>query len=376
MAYELYSLLGVDQNASADEIKKAYRKKAMELHPDRHKGDKTKEAEFKKINEAYSVLSDPQKKAGYDRFGTTDGPGGGGFWWFQWGFGQEFDVGDIFSSFFWGGFDGGFWGGGRRKKEVGGDIEIRVDISFKESYLGVKKEVSFIKKILCSDCHGTGAAHWKDGLSTCPDCSGSGKVKRRMQTMFGVVEQVAACERCNGTGQVIKEVCSTCKGKKTVQKQHSRTIDIPAGIDNEMSIKLRDEGHEWKDGSGDLYVQFQVPESSENFIREESDLIYVLDLDPVECVLGTKKQLVLDFLPSREVDIKPGTESGTELVFRWEGFPSISQRWTPKGDFIVRFHLVIPKKLTKKERELYEALANEKKLDTYNSKGFFEKLFD
>ena len=127
--------------------------------------------------------------------------------------------------------------------------------------------------------------------------------------MFGVVEQVAACERCSGTGHIIKEVCPTCKGKKTVQKQHSRTIDIPAGIDNEMSIKLRDEGHEGKDGSGDLYVQFHVPDASENFVREDNNLVYILELDPVECVLGTKKQLALDFIPSREVDIKPGTES-------------------------------------------------------------------
>jgi molecular chaperone DnaJ len=375
MANDFYSTLGVARDASAEDIKKAYRKKAMELHPDRNAGDKTKEAEFKRVNEAYAVLSDATKKSRYDQYGSAEGPQGfGGFGWGTQGFGAEFNVGDIFESFFGGGFQ---WGGsgGSRRREVGGDLEVRLALSFAEAYAGVKKEISFERQTICGDCKGSGARTASD-ISSCPDCNGSGRVRRRVQTLFGVVEQTTECERCDGTGKIIKQACSTCRGHKFVRSTKTRTIDVPAGIADDMQIKLRDEGHEGRDGAGDLYVQFKVPESDGLLSREEHDLVYSAMLDPVEFILGTKKSLNIPLIGTRELDIKPGTDPGSEFVFAGEWFPDISTRAARRGRLVIRLGLEIPKKLTKKEREYYEAIAQEKKLDTYDSKGFFEKFFD
>lgn len=373
MAHEFYDILGVDRSASADEIKKAYRKKAMEHHPDRHQGDKTKEAQFKKINEAYATLSDEAKKAHYDRFGTSEGMGQGGFGGA--GFGAEFNMGDIFETFFNGG--GGFSGGqsSGRRREVGEDLELQLDLTFEEAYLGVKKEIAFTKRTICSDCQGSGAKS-KDSVATCPDCGGSGRVRRRVQTLFGVMEQATSCDRCDGTGKIIKESCTTCKGKKYVNQTRTRTIEVPAGIDDEMTIKLRDEGHEGIDGSGDLFVHFRVPSTFENLTRDEHHLICTVKFDPVEFILGTKREIVIPILGKREIDVKPGTDPNSQLVFKHEGFPNLTSKSGTRGNLIVQLELAMPKKLGKKERELYEAIAKEKKLDTYDSKGFFEKLFD
>jgi len=275
-------------------------------------------------------------------------------------------MGDIFETFFNGGNGFGGQSAGRRR-DVGDDIEIQIDISFEEAYLGVKKEVAFSKKTICSDCHGTGAKS-KDAIASCSDCGGQGKVRRRVQTLFGVMEQAMSCDRCEGTGKVIKEACTTCKGKKYVTQKRTRTIDIPAGIDDEMTIKLRDEGNEGVDGSGDLFVHFRVPSSFSNLEREENDLLCTIKFDPVEFILGTKREIVIPILGKREIDIKPGTDPNSQLIFRNEGFPNIATKAAARGNLIVQMEIEMPKKLSKKERELYEAIAHEKKLDTYNSK--------
>ncbi len=377
MAYEFYTTLGVDRSASPEDIKKAYRKKAMELHPDRHQWDKSKEAEFKKVNEAYSILSDPDKKSGYDRFGTADaGAGFGGSGGFNGGgFGAEFNMGDIFETFFGGsaGFGGGASGGGRRR-EVGSDLEVTVSLTFEEAYAGIQKEISFTKQVICSDCKGTGAKTPHD-MANCPDCNGVGRVRRRVQTLFGVAEQTVTCDRCDGTGKVIKTPCPSCKWNRYVEQKRKRTIDIPAGIDDEMTIKLRDEGHEGRDGSGDLYVHFRVPSSFQGLTRDGNTLFFRAEFDPVEFVLGTRKSIGLPILGDREIDLKPGTDSGSELIFKHEWFADVSKKSAQRGNLVIQLILTMPKKLTKKERELYEAIAREKKLDTYDSKGFFEKLF-
>lgn len=210
----------------------------MENHPDRHGGDKAKEAKFKEINEAYSTLSDPQKKAHYDRFGTAD-MGGGGFG--AGGFTGDVDLGDIFSQFFGGGFQ---QGGTRRQSGLGGeDIELRVSIDFGEALSGVKKTVSFSKRVTCGECSGSGA---KKGTTPreCPTCRGSGQVRHRTQTIFGVIEQAGVCESCQGKGKVISEKCGTCHGECRTVEKITKEVDVPAGIDDGMTIKLRGEGHE------------------------------------------------------------------------------------------------------------------------------------
>ena len=235
MAYEYYELLGVSQDASPEELKKAYRKKAMEHHPDRHNGDKSKEAEFKKINEAYAVLSDAQKRSAYDNAGGrsdfASGFGGGS------PFGEGFDFSDIFESFFSGGFQ---QGGGRQRKEVGEDIETEISATFEEIVLGGKRTITYDRMETCVDCGGTGAAS-KDDITTCPDCAGHGRVRQRTQTIFGTMEQTIACPKCQGTGKIVKNPCKSCDGKRYKRARVEKEVDIPAGIEDGMTIKIRGE---------------------------------------------------------------------------------------------------------------------------------------
>ena len=236
MAYEYYELLGVGKEASAEELKKAYRKKAMEHHPDRHGGDKDKEAEFKKINEAYAILSDPQKRAAYDQSGgRTDfasGFSGGGFGDFS----QGFDINDIFDM-----FSGGFSGGsGRSRREIGEDIELEISATFEETILGGKRKIAYDRSEICSDCGGSGGASKEDVIS-CPDCGGNGKVRQRTQTIFGTMEQIVSCPRCHGSGKTVKNPCKSCGGKRYKKTRREKEIEIPAGIEEGMTIKIRGE---------------------------------------------------------------------------------------------------------------------------------------
>lgn len=190
---------------------------------------------------------------------------------------------------------------------MGEDIEVKLDVTFGEAILGTKKELKFRRQSVCQDCHGTGAKAGS-AMETCPDCHGNGRVRQRSQTVFGVMEQIVACPRCGGNGKIIKEACSTCHGKKFVTETVNKEIDVPAGIDDGMTIKIRGEGHSARDGAGDLYVHFRVPESEGNLTRDDAHLIYTLHLDPVEFVLGTKKEIEIPILGTRPVEIKPGTE--------------------------------------------------------------------
>ncbi len=369
MAYEYYATLGVQKTASADEIKRAYRKKAMELHPDRTKGDKTKEAEFKKVNEAYAVLSDPQKKAAYDRTGTT-GPAGfegfpGG------GFSADFDFSEIFEQFFGGGFPGGGRGGARRR-EVGADIEIRIRIPFEKSIRGGTEEISFERRTVCPDCGGSGAEKGHDP-KTCPDCGGSGRVRQRMQTVFGTMEQTASCPRCHGTGKFVNHPCRHCRGERYVVFKTKKTVDVPAGIEDGMTVKLRGEGHEGKDGNGDLYLHFSVPEEDRGLRREGADLHYALDLDPAEMVLGCKKKISIPVVGEREIEVKAGSQHGRAVRFKGEGAHRLPNGG--KGDLVVTLRVRIPESPSAKERDLYTEIAKEKGLGDDHSKGIFGGLF-
>jgi molecular chaperone DnaJ len=346
MSKEYYQILGVDENASADEIKKSYRKKAMEVHPDRHGGDKAKEAEFKKLNEAYSVLSDETKKANYDRFGSAEGMGGGGgFGGFQWGF--DVDLGDIFSSFFGGGMG---WGGRGRRSEVGADIEIKLQISLEDAIRGSNRQVSYKKKIHCHTCNSTG---WK--TEKCATCNGNGQVRARVQTMFGVIEQAQTCGSCSGRGERVIEKCSACHGDRHIIQSVDKTIDIPAGIEDGMSIKLRDEGHEGKDGNGDLYITFLVPEKEGGLERDGTDLHYTVGISPAAGAIGQASMIDIPIIGKKPLDIKAGTQGGTTIRFREEWLPRLDRKWQ-KGDLIIHIEIEIPTKLSSDQKALYEAL--------------------
>jgi molecular chaperone DnaJ len=348
MQYEYYSILAIHQTASDDEIKKAYRKKAMEVHPDRHGGDKWKEAEFKKLNEAYSVLSDPQKKAHYDRHGTMDNHGTWGFWGgFQWGF-DAGDLGDIFSSFFGGGMGGQR---GQRRADIGEDIEMRLKVSLEDAIRGTSRKVEFDRETQCHHCSGKGGK-----TETCTTCRGQGQVRERVQTIFGVMEQAQPCRTCQGTGQRIIEKCTHCHGKGKLKEKIEKTIEVPAGIENGMSIKIRDEGHRGGDGNGDLYITFEVPSREGGLTREGIHLRYTVAISPAEATLGVAKMIEIPILGKKPLDIEAGIQGGTEITFRDEGLPRLDGRGAHKGNLILTIEIEIPRKLTTDQKKLYEAI--------------------
>lgn len=349
MAKEFYDILGVAENASEAEIKKAYRKKAMEYHPDRNQGDKEAEAQFKKINEAYSTLSDPQKKANYDRFGSADGMGGfGGFGGgFQGGFAAD-DLGDIFSQFFGGGFGGG--GARRRRADMGEDIEIRMKISLEDAIKGVSRKVEYQKNTLCEKCHGK----WGE-RTTCEKCHGSGTIRERVQTVFGVMEQTRTCDACHGEGTTITEKCSACDGKGKKSEKISKTIEVPKGIEDGMSIKMREEWHAGKDGNGDLYITFSVPSEEGGLKRSGANLHYSIKISPAEATLGVKKIINIPILGKKELDIDAGTQHATEIIFKNEWLERLDHSGKT-GNLIVRIDIEIPKKVSSEQKKLYEEI--------------------
>ncbi len=348
MSKEYYNILWVSESASADEIKRAYKKRAMELHPDRHGGDKNKEAEFKKLNEAYSVLGDPAKKSNYDRFGSAEGMGGFGGGGFQWGF-DAWDLWDIFSQFFGGGFGGGR--GQRKRADIGEDIEMRLKISLEDAIRGTSRKVEFDRDTQCHHCSGK----WGK-TETCTTCRGSGQVRERVQTIFGVMEQAQPCSTCKGTWERIIEKCSHCHGKGKLRSKVEKTIEVPAGIEDGMSIKMRDEGHRGGDGNGDLYVTFEVPSREGGLTREGIHLHYSVKVSPAEAALGVAKMIEIPILGKKPLDIEAGIQHGTQITFRDEGLPRLDGRSTHKGNLILTIEIEIPKRLSGDQKKLYEAI--------------------
>lgn len=340
MKYEYYEILEIERNATDGEIKKAYRKKAMEFHPDRNPWNSEAEAKFKKINEAYSVLSDPQKKANYDQFGSAEGFGGG-----SGGFAADFDMGDIFSQF----FGGGFSGGRASRMDLGEDIEIRMSISLEDAIKGTNRKVEYKKRSTCTACSGDGGE-----TETCTACSGNGRVKKQIRTMLGIMEQVVACDACAGKWKLIKKACKMCDATGTTEESISKKIDIPKGIEDGMSIKFRDEGHSGKDGDGDLYITFSVPNKEGGLERKGSHLWYTLSISPAEATLGVEKEITIPILGKKKIKINHGSQQDTEIRFKWEGITPVDHRST--GDLIVKINITIPKKLSAEQKKLYEAI--------------------
>ena len=379
---DYYEVLGVNKNATDDELKKAYRKLAKKYHPDANPDNKKEaEAKFKEVNEAYETLSDPQKRRMYDQFGTAD-PSGAGFGGGPFGgngyyqytssdFGDFGDLGDIFSSFFGGGF-GGQRASSRRNNgpRKGEDLNLNIDISFEESFLGVEKEITITRQETCGICHGTGA---KAGTSPvkCPTCNGTGQVTTFQNTILGRVQTTRTCNECRGTGEIIKEPCENCHGKGTVRKTPKVKVKIPAGINNNQTVVLKGEGNPGIKGgpSGDLYITVRVRKSS-IYTREGNNVYCNIPITMTQAALGADLEIPMVDGTKEKYKIPEGTQTGTEFTIRGKGFSSINS--SSRGNFIFKIVVQTPKRLTKEQRDLLLALAktmNEQ--PPVKKKGFF-----
>ncbi|MBQ8303245.1 MAG: molecular chaperone DnaJ [Clostridia bacterium] len=352
---DYYEVLGVQKNASEDEIKKAYRGLAKKYHPDMNPGDKEAEVKFKEVNEAYAVLSDSEKRSKYDRFGHNafDPASGGGYGGFSGFSSADFDFGDIFSSFF-----GGSTGGGRSRANApveGDDIATRVSISFEEAAFGCKKEVNFARIENCPDCHGSGAEKESD-IEKCPECNGLGRVTVRQQTMLGYMQTQRSCQRCSGRGKIIKTPCKNCNGKGRIRINKKLEVNIPSGIDDRQNIILRGQGSAGINGgpNGDLIIEIRVKEDK-IFEREGNNVYCEVPISFAEATLGAEIDVPILGGGTEKFKIPEGTQSGTEFTIKNKGIPDINTK--RKGDMIFKVSVETPRNLNSKQKELLRAFA-------------------
>ena len=379
---DYYEVLGVDKSASADAIKKAYRKKAIQYHPDRNPGDKEAEEKFKEAAEAYEVLSNPDKKARYDQFGFAgvDGAAGGAG-----GFGgQGMSMDDIFSMFgdIFGGHGGGFsgFGGGgaqpRQRKFRGSDLRVKVKLTLKEISTGVEKKFKLKKYVPCSHCHGTGA-EGDGGAETCPTCKGSGTVIRNQQTILGTMQTRTTCPTCGGEGKVIKNKCKACGGTGVTKGEEVVEIKIPAGVAGGMVVNVPGKGNAGIHNgvAGNIQVLIEE-EPSDTFIREEKDLIYNLLLDFPTAALGGQVEVPTISGGKVKIKIEPGTQPGKTLRLRGKGLPAIQGYGHSTGDLVVHISVYVPKTLTKEEKTALEEMqkSDNFKGDATTKQTIFQKF--
>lgn len=375
---DYYEVLGVSKGATADEIKKAYRKLAMKYHPDYNPGDKEAEEKFKELNEANEVLSDPEKRQRYDQFGFAGvdpnyGAGAGG------GFGGGFggvDLGDLFGDIFGGGF-GGFGGGSRANPNAprkGQDLRVRITLNFQEAVHGCSKKISITRQETCTECGGNGCAK---GTSpeTCPDCGGRGYVVTQQRTPFGVMQSQQPCTRCGGKGKIVKEPCKVCRGVGKMGIKKTLEVNIPAGIDDDQSIALRGMGDAGTNGgpSGDVIVMVSV-KADPVFQRDGYNVWVTVPITYSQAVLGAK--VTVPTVDGKvEYDIPEGTQSGTTFRLRGKGIQYVNGRG--RGDMYVKCEVEIPKKLNKTQRDALKKFEDTMKEENYEKrKGFFKNLKD
>lgn len=384
---DYYEVLGVDKNASAADIKKAYRKIAIKYHPDRQ-GDKSDaekklaEEKFKEAAEAYSVLSDDQKRQQYDQFGF-DGPAGGtgGFG----GFGAGgFSMDDIFSMFgdVFGGRGGGFSGfggfGGGRAQQVhrGSDLRLKVRLNLKEVATGVTKKFKVRKDVTCSCCHGSGAADGS-GKETCPTCHGSGVVIKQQQSFLGMMQTQSVCPTCGGDGQIIKHKCPRCQGEGVEHGEEVVEVNIPAGVQDGMVVNVSGRGNAGRRNGipGDIKV-FIEEERNDTFIRDGKDLIYNLLLDFPTAALGGEVNIPTIEDTMLKVKIEPGTQPGKTLRLRGKGLPTVQGYGYGNGDLLVNISVYVPKTLSKDEKKALEKLKDSDNFhgDRDTKKNIFDKF--
>lgn len=384
---DYYEVLGVEKNATADQIKKAYRKKAIEYHPDKNPGNKEAEEKFKEAAEAYDVLSNPDKRARYDQFGHAGMSGaagnGGPFGGFNGGGMSMDDIFSMFGDIFGGrgGFGGGFGGGyssNQQRRFRGSDLRVKVKLNLKEISTGVEKKFKLKKYVQCSHCHGTGA-EGNSGTETCPTCKGSGSVIRNQQTILGTMQTRVTCSTCSGEGKIVKEKCKECSGEGIVYGEEVVTVKIPAGVGEGMQLTMSGKGNAGKHNGipGDLLILIEE-EPDKDLIRDEDDLIYNLLLSfPKAALGGTVEIPTVD--GKVKVKIEAGTQPGKVLRIRGKGLPSVNGYGT--GDLLVNISVYVPETLNKEEKKWLEKMEDSENFEpnvSIKEKIFrkFKKLFD
>ena len=371
---DFYELLSVSRDASDGELKTAYRKLAMQYHPDRNPNNPEAEEKFKACSEAYQVLSDPEKRAAYDRYGhaafTGGGPGAGGPFGGGGFSGNPQDLGDIFGDLFGEMFSGGASGGGRRasRAQRGRDVRYDLTLEFEEAVFGKEKEITVRRLDTCGECKGTGAAKGKSPIP-CTQCGGRGQ-QRFQQGFFSVAR---TCSVCQGTGTLIVDPCQVCKGEARVQGEHKIHVKVPAGVEQDTRIRYGGEGEAGKFGgpAGDLYVVLNV-KAHEFFERDGDDLHCVLPISFPQAALGTEVDIkTMEGLES--IKVPEGTQSGREFKLRGKGVPHLNERG--KGDLVVEVRVETPSKMTKQQRDLMRQLAETMTVNNApHSRGLFEKV--
>ena len=359
---DYYEVLGVERGASGDELKKAYRRLAMQYHPDRNQGDKQAEERFKEVGEAYAVLSDPDKRQRYDTFGhAANGmPDLGGF-----SFDSAFDLFDMF-----------FGGGSRRRTagpQRGSDLRMTVDITFSESVFGATRTVEVPRKGTCPECSGSGAAPGTQP-SQCPDCGGSGQVRRAVQSIFGQMATVATCPRCRGEGRTVDHPCPTCRGQGRVDERQRLDITIPPGVDEDVTLRYAGQGEAGpRNGPrGDLFVGFRIAPHP-HLVRRGNDLLYELAVSVPQAVLGDRITVpTVD--GEHEVEVPAGTQHGRVLKIAGMGVPHV--RSGRRGDQLCIVHVAVPTHVSAHDRALYEQLGQRDGRPAEVRRGFFDTIKD